>query len=76
MRRECRAALVFKDSLEQRNVDRIIVMDGGNSFFEDTARRAGELSAEGILYIGTGISGGEEGALKGPCIMPGGRTQP
>jgi 6-phosphogluconate dehydrogenase len=49
-----------------------LVIDGGNSFFEDTERRIREVESEGFLYIGTGISGGEEGALKGPSIMPGG----
>ncbi len=49
-----------------------IIIDGGNSFFRDTERRHEALSAEGIHYMGTGISGGEEGALKGPSIMPGG----
>jgi 6-phosphogluconate dehydrogenase len=49
-----------------------ILIDGGNSHFNDTGRRCGELSAKGILYIGTGVSGGEEGALLGPSIMPGG----
>jgi len=49
-----------------------IIIDGGNSFFHDTIRRTRELEAKGFLYIGTGVSGGEEGALKGPSIMPGG----
>lgn len=49
-----------------------IIIDGGNSFFEDTVRRARELEAEGLRYLGVGVSGGEEGALKGPSIMPGG----
>jgi len=49
-----------------------ILIDGGNSFFKDTNRRCRELETQGILYIGTGISGGEEGALWGPSIMPGG----
>lgn len=49
-----------------------IIMDGGNSYYEDTLRRSKELKACGILYLGTGISGGEEGARKGPAIMPGG----
>src|SRR5690625_2419591 len=48
-----------------------ILVDGGNAFFEDTRRRNRELEAEGIRYIGAGVSGGEEGALKGPAIMPG-----
>ncbi|MEK4534091.1 decarboxylating NADP(+)-dependent phosphogluconate dehydrogenase [Peribacillus sp. FSL K6-1552] len=49
-----------------------IIMDGGNSHYEDTERRYDELKSKGISYIGIGISGGEVGALKGPSIMPGG----
>lgn len=49
-----------------------IVIDGGNSFFEDTRRREKELSAQGFFLIGSGVSGGEEGALWGPSLMPGG----
>ena len=49
-----------------------ILMDGGNSFFEDTERRARELEEKGIRFLGVGISGGEEGARFGPSIMPGG----
>ncbi|MEE4164894.1 MAG: decarboxylating NADP(+)-dependent phosphogluconate dehydrogenase, partial [Desulfocapsaceae bacterium] len=49
-----------------------IVIDGGNSNFHDTERRVASLEAKGLLFIGTGVSGGEEGALKGPSIMPGG----
>ncbi len=49
-----------------------IIIDGGNTHYPDTTRRTQELKAKGILYIGTGVSGGEEGALKGPSIMPGG----
>ncbi len=49
-----------------------IIMDGGNSYFRDTERRERDLAARGLHFIGTGISGGEEGALNGPCIMPGG----
>lgn len=52
-----------------------LIIDGGNSFFKDTIRRSGELEEMGILYIGAGISGGEEGALKGPAIMPGGQEE-
>jgi len=52
-----------------------ILIDGGNSFFLDTERRNKELEAEGFNYIGTGVSGGEEGALWGPSIMPGGQHQ-
>jgi 6-phosphogluconate dehydrogenase len=49
-----------------------IVIDGGNSLFSDTERRDAELSARGLRFIGAGVSGGEEGARKGPAIMPGG----
>ncbi|WP_049623746.1 NADP-dependent phosphogluconate dehydrogenase [Frateuria defendens] len=49
-----------------------IVIDGGNTFFQDTIRRNKELADAGLHFIGTGVSGGEEGALKGPAIMPGG----
>ena len=50
-----------------------ILIDGGNAYFPDTQRRNKELEALGIRFIGTGVSGGEEGALKGPSIMPGGQ---
>jgi 6-phosphogluconate dehydrogenase len=49
-----------------------IVIDGGNSLFDDTARRTTDLEAAGFRFIGMGVSGGEEGALNGPSIMPGG----
>lgn len=49
-----------------------IVIDGGNSNYHDTQRRVADLEEKGLLYIGTGVSGGEEGALKGPSVMPGG----
>src|SRR6186713_490614 len=49
-----------------------IIIDGGNSLFEDTARRVKYVESKGMLYIGTGVSGGEEGARRGPSIMPGG----
>src|SRR5213594_4877769 len=49
-----------------------IIIDGGNSLFEDTNRRTKYLESKGLLYIGTGVSGGEEGARHGPSIMPGG----
>lgn len=52
-----------------------IIIDGGNSFFKDTIRRARYLEEKGFLYLGTGVSGGEEGALKGPAIMPGGSRE-
>lgn len=50
-----------------------ILIDGGNAFFPDTQRRNKELQAQGFRFIGAGVSGGEEGALKGPAIMPGGQ---
>jgi 6-phosphogluconate dehydrogenase len=49
-----------------------ILIDGGNSHFPDTIRRTKHLESKGLLFIGTGVSGGEEGALRGPSIMPGG----
>ncbi|MBC7258263.1 MAG: NADP-dependent phosphogluconate dehydrogenase [Chloroflexi bacterium] len=52
-----------------------LLIDGGNSFFQDTERRSAQMAEAGLLYIGTGISGGEEGALKGPSIMPGGQPE-
>ncbi|AKH64517.1 MULTISPECIES: NADP-dependent phosphogluconate dehydrogenase [Photorhabdus] len=52
-----------------------ILIDGGNTYFQDTIRRNRELSAQGFNFIGTGVSGGEEGALKGPSIMPGGQKE-
>lgn len=52
-----------------------ILIDGGNTFFQDTIRRNKELQSAGFHFIGTGVSGGEEGALKGPSIMPGGRKK-
>ncbi|RAO74553.1 NADP-dependent phosphogluconate dehydrogenase [Dyella jiangningensis] len=50
-----------------------VVIDGGNTFFKDTMRRESEMHAAGLHFIGTGVSGGEEGALHGPSIMPGGQ---
>lgn len=52
-----------------------LLIDAGNSYFKDTVRRNKELNDLGLLFIGTGISGGEEGALKGPAIMPGGQKE-
>ena len=49
-----------------------VIIDGGNSHFPDTTRRTAYVESKGLLYIGTGVSGGEEGALKGPSMMPGG----
>jgi 6-phosphogluconate dehydrogenase len=52
-----------------------LIIDGGNSYFKDTERRSKALAEKGLLFIGTGVSGGEEGALKGPSIMPGGQKE-
>ncbi|MFW6457573.1 MAG: NADP-dependent phosphogluconate dehydrogenase [Planctomycetota bacterium] len=52
-----------------------VIIDGGNSHFKDTIRRTEEVEKQGYLYIGTGVSGGEEGALKGPSLMPGGSSR-
>ena len=49
-----------------------IIIDGGNSHFPDTIRRTAYVESKGLLFVGTGVSGGEEGALKGPSMMPGG----
>ena len=63
------------DSLKPHLEKGDILIDGGNTFFADTQRRNNELDALGIHFIGTGVSGGEEGALKGPSIMPGGQKE-
>ncbi len=52
-----------------------VIVDGGNSSFADTERRVADLAAEGIRYLGCGVSGGEEGALHGPSLMPGGSRE-
>jgi 6-phosphogluconate dehydrogenase len=52
-----------------------LLIDGGNSFFEDTVRREQAMAARGLRFLGTGVSGGEEGALHGPSIMPGGTPE-
>jgi 6-phosphogluconate dehydrogenase len=52
-----------------------LLIDGGNSFFEDTRRRERDLAGRGLRFLGTGVSGGEEGALHGPSIMPGGSPE-
>jgi 6-phosphogluconate dehydrogenase len=52
-----------------------VLIDGGNTLFTDTQRRIGALRDSGILYVGTGVSGGEEGALRGPALMPGGSPE-
>jgi 6-phosphogluconate dehydrogenase len=61
----------LKPHLEQGD----ILMDGGNSFFLDTERRSRDLEADGFRFIGMGVSGGEEGALWGPSLMPGGQPE-
>jgi 6-phosphogluconate dehydrogenase len=62
-------------TLRPRLVRGDLLIDGGNTWFRDTVRRISELEGSGILYIGAGISGGEEGALRGPSIMPGGNPE-
>ena len=62
----------FIDSIIPQLEPGDIIIDGGNSHFPDTIRRTAYVESKGLLYIGTGVSGGEEGALKGPSIMPGG----
>src|SRR5215218_8535797 len=52
-----------------------VIIDGGNSLFTDTQRRCQEMEARGLHYVGCGVSGGEEGALKGPSLMPGGSRE-
>ena len=52
-----------------------VVIDGGNTLYTDTARRIQALEGSGILYVGSGVSGGEEGALRGPALMPGGSPE-
>lgn len=52
-----------------------VIIDGGNAHYQQTERRSKKLTAQGINFIGTGVSGGEEGALKGPSIMPGGNPE-
>ncbi|MBK7996136.1 MAG: NADP-dependent phosphogluconate dehydrogenase [Blastocatellia bacterium] len=52
-----------------------IIIDGGNSWYHDTERRSRELAADGLHFMGSGVSGGEEGALWGPSLMPGGDTE-
>lgn len=62
-------------SLQDHLAPEDVVMDGGNSFFQDTERRCTELAKQGVHFMGVGVSGGEEGALKGPCIMVGGSRE-
>jgi 6-phosphogluconate dehydrogenase len=63
------------ESLKPHLEEGDILIDGGNTFFQDTIRRNKELATAGFHFIGTGVSGGEEGALKGPSIMPGGKKE-
>lgn len=63
------------ESLQPHLAKGDILIDGGNTLFEDTIRRNKELEKTGIHFIGTGVSGGEEGALNGPSIMPGGQKE-
>ncbi|WP_080876045.1 NADP-dependent phosphogluconate dehydrogenase [Oceanobacillus timonensis] len=62
-------------SLQPYLADGDVLIDGGNTLYEDTMRRNAELDKTGIHFIGTGVSGGEEGALKGPSMMPGGQKE-
>jgi 6-phosphogluconate dehydrogenase len=62
----------FIERLLPKLEDRDIIIDGGNSHFPDTIRRTKYVESKGKMYIGTGVSGGEEGAMRGPSIMPGG----
>src|SRR5437764_13472832 len=84
LKRQCKAMMMIKAG---KPVDQVIsevvpllekgdvLIDGGNSLFTDTQRRFHELEGKGIHYIGCGVSGGEEGALKGPSLMPGGSRE-
>ena len=63
------------DDLKERLAKGDLLIDGGNSFFRETERRAEALEANNVLYLGMGISGGERGALNGPSLMPGGRRE-
>jgi 6-phosphogluconate dehydrogenase len=63
------------NQLAERFEEGDIIVDGGNALFTDTLRREKEVSAKGLHFVGAGISGGEEGALKGPSIMPGGSAE-
>src|SRR5512133_1207430 len=52
-----------------------LLIDGGNSYYQDTERRSKNLESKGLRFLGVGVSGGEEGALNGPSIMPGGQPE-
>lgn len=62
----------FIHQLEPHLAQGDIIIDGGNSHYPDSIRRAKELEAKGLLFVGSGVSGGEEGARYGPSLMPGG----
>ena len=66
---------IFIDKLIPLLDEGDVIVDGGNSDFRDTERRIEKAEDEGLLYLGTGISGGEYGALHGPSIMPGGHEE-
>lgn len=61
------------DQLKPLLEDDDVIIDGGNSLYEDTARRSRDLESQGLQFVGMGVSGGEEGALNGPSLMPGGQ---
>ena len=63
------------EQLAERFEEGDIIVDGGNANFHDTIRREQELRERGLHFVGCGISGGEEGALNGPSIMPGGSKE-
>jgi 6-phosphogluconate dehydrogenase len=63
------------DATSAQLIPHLVLIDGGNSYFQDTERRSRELSAANLNFIGMGISGGEEGALWGPSLMPGGQEE-
>ncbi|WP_371151412.1 NADP-dependent phosphogluconate dehydrogenase [Buchananella felis] len=63
------------EQLAQRMEEGDIIVDAGNSFYEDTRRREAALRERGLHFVGTGVSGGEQGALEGPAIMPGGTRE-
>lgn len=65
----------FADALSELLDEGDIMIDGGNSFYKDTIRRCKKYESKGIHFVGTGVSGGEEGARRGPAIMPGGSKE-
>ncbi|MFW5986225.1 MAG: NAD(P)-binding domain-containing protein, partial [Halanaerobiales bacterium] len=70
-----RAVDIVIDNLIPHLEEGDIIIDGGNSYYKDTERRYQMLEEKGIRYLGTGVSGGEYGALHGPSIMPGGSKE-